>query len=113
MVQLAPLPFGVLIGRLFGEFERKRSAFDLPAQRIVGAYPGRDLSLALHRRRAATPFGPAAGPHTQMAQNIALSWLAGGRVIELKTVQVKDDMSCRGRASTWRRSASTSNGRRS
>ena len=92
MVQLAPLPFGVLIGRLFGEFERKRSAFDLPAQRIVGAYPGRDLSLALHRRRAATPFGPAAGPHTQMAQNIALSWLAGGRVIECKTVQVKDDI---------------------
>jgi putative selenate reductase len=77
---------------MLSELERKRSAFDLPAQRFVKAYPGRDLSVAVHRRRAATPFGPAAGPHTQMAQNIALAWLAGGRTIECKTVQVKDDI---------------------
>ncbi len=90
MVQLAPLPFDVLIGRMVRELKEKRSVFDLPAQRFVKAYPGRDLSVAFRDRRAATPFGPAAGPHTQMAQNIALSWLAGGRVIELKTVQVND-----------------------
>jgi putative selenate reductase len=77
---------------MLSELERKRSAFDLPAQRFVKAYPGRDLSVAVHHRRAATPFGPAAGPHTQMAQNIALAWLAGGRTIECKTVQVKDDI---------------------
>jgi putative selenate reductase len=92
MVQLAPVPFEVLVGRMLSELERKRSAFDLPAQRFVKAYPGRDLSIAVHHRRAATPFGPAAGPHTQMAQNIALAWLAGGRAIECKTVQVKDDI---------------------
>ena len=92
MVQLAPVPFEVLVGRMLGELERKRSAFDLPAQRFVKAYPGRDLSIAVHHRRAATPFGPAAGPHTQLAQNIALAWLAGGRTIECKTVQVKDDI---------------------
>ena len=92
MVQLAPVPFEVLVGRMLSELERKRSAFDLPAQRFVKAYPGRDLSVAVHHRRAATPFGPAAGPHTQMAQNIALAWLAGGRTIECKTVQVKDDI---------------------
>ena len=92
MVQLAPVPFEVLVGRMLSELERKRSAFDLPAQRFVKAYPGRDLSIAVHHRRAATPFGPAAGPHTQMAQNIALAWLAGGRTIECKTVQVKDDI---------------------
>jgi putative selenate reductase len=90
MVQLAPLPFDVLVGRMFREFEEKRSVFDLPAQRFVAASPGRDFSVAFHERRASTPFGPAAGPHTQMAQNIALSWLAGGRVIECKTVQVND-----------------------
>ncbi len=92
MVQLVPLPFGVLVSRLFRELEQKRSAFDLPAQRFVKSSPGHDLSVAIHRHRAATPFGPAAGPHTQMAQNIVLSWLAGGRVIECKTVQVKDDL---------------------
>ena len=73
MVQLAPVPFDVLIGRMFRELAEKRSIFDLPAQRFVEATPGRDLSVAFGDRRAATPFGPAAGPHTQMAQNIALS----------------------------------------
>ena len=90
MVQLAPVPFDALIGRMFRELETKRSVFDLPAQRFVDAHPGRDFSVAFRERRASTPFGPAAGPHTQMAQNIALSWLAGGRVIECKTVQVND-----------------------
>ncbi|MBP1633399.1 MAG: gltD 4, partial [Acidobacteria bacterium] len=37
-----------------------------------------------------TPFGPAAGPHTQMAQNIVVAWLCGARFIELKTVQTLD-----------------------
>ena len=92
MVQLVPAPFGMLVGRMLDELERKRAVFDLPQQRFVKAYPGRDLSVLVHGRRAATPFGPAAGPHTQMAQNIALAWLAGGRTIELKTVQVKDDI---------------------
>ncbi|ODS30741.1 MAG: putative selenate reductase subunit YgfK, partial [Candidatus Scalindua rubra] len=30
-----------------------------------------------------TPIGVAAGPHTQMSQNIVLSWLMGARYIEL------------------------------
>jgi putative selenate reductase len=89
---LVPLPFNVLIGRMFQELQQKRSILDLPAQRFVQGYPGHDLSVGVHRHRAATPFGPAAGPHTQMAQNIVLSWLAGGRVIECKTVQVNDHL---------------------
>lgn len=39
-----------------------------------------------------TPIGLAAGPHTQLAQNIVLGWLTGARFIELKTVQVLDDL---------------------
>lgn len=35
-------------------------------------------------------MGPAAGPQTQMAQNLVLSWLAGSRILELKTVQIND-----------------------
>lgn len=92
MVDLVPVPFGVLVTRLFRELERKRAAFDLPAQRFVQGASHQDLSITCHGKRAATPLGPAAGPHTQLAQNIVLSWLAGGRVIEFKTVQVKDDL---------------------
>ena len=39
-----------------------------------------------------TPIGVAAGPQTQLSQNIILSWLFGARFIELKTVQVLDDI---------------------
>lgn len=39
------------------------------------------------------PIGLAAGPHTQMAQNIVAGWLCGARFIELKTIQANDDLS--------------------
>jgi len=39
-----------------------------------------------------TPLGVAAGPHTQLAQNIVAAWLCGARYIELKTVQVLDEL---------------------
>jgi len=51
---------------------------------------GPDLSVRFHDRPAGNPAGPAAGPHTQMAQNLVLSWLAGARIMELKTVQIND-----------------------
>ena len=37
-----------------------------------------------------TPAGPAAGPHTQLAQNIAAAYYTGSRFFELKTVQIMD-----------------------
>ncbi|HNY03470.1 MAG TPA: FAD-dependent oxidoreductase, partial [Bacteroidales bacterium] len=39
-----------------------------------------------------TPVGVAAGPHTQMAQNIIAAWLCGARYIELKTIQTLDEL---------------------
>jgi len=43
-------------------------------------------------QQISTPFGVAAGPHTQMAQNIIMAWLSGARYIELKTVQILDEL---------------------
>ena len=39
-----------------------------------------------------TPIGVAAGPHTQLSQNIVSAWLTGARYIELKTVQTLDEL---------------------
>ncbi len=89
MSVLRPLPLSVLVRRAARELPRG-SVFDLPARRIYKGFSGVDLSVSFHGHRAATPVGPAAGPHTQLAQNIALSYLAGGRILELKTVQVND-----------------------
>ena len=92
MADLTPIPLPVLVNRMFRELEAKKAAFHLPRFKFAKAAAGRDLSTSIFGRKAATPFGPAAGPHTQLAQNIVLSWLAGGRVIELKTVQVLDHL---------------------
>ncbi|MDH3479652.1 MAG: 4Fe-4S dicluster domain-containing protein [Gemmatimonadota bacterium] len=67
-----------------------QAIFDLPVRKWFVPDPELDFSAVHFGRRAATPIGPAAGPHTQLAQNIVLAWLAGSRIIELKTVQVND-----------------------
>ncbi len=57
--------------------------------------PGRESRLGtanMFGQFLATPIGPAAGPHTQLAQNIVCAWLSGGRFIELKTVQIMDEL---------------------
>lgn len=57
--------------------------------------PQQDDPFRLQRYGVAleNPLGVAAGPHTQMAQNIVAAWLCGARYMELKTVQVLDQIS--------------------
>lgn len=81
-----------MVRRVFRELKEKDAIFDLPARHFFLGAPGKDYSVTFHGKRASTPFGPAAGPHSQLAQNIVLSWLAGGRIMELKTVQVLDEL---------------------
>lgn len=90
MTELRPYPFEQLVRRALTELEREQKLFDLPLLNAFCGWDDLDVSAEMHGARASSPLGPAAGPHTQMAQNIALSWLAGCRVMELKTVQVDD-----------------------
>lgn len=41
----------------------------------------------IYKEHIETPIGPAAGPNSQLAQNIIASYIAGARFFELKTVQ--------------------------
>lgn len=91
MVDLVCTPFGDHVVRMHRELATQGALYDLPREKWYVPDPaGPDLSVTFHDRRAGTPAGPAAGPHGQMAQNIVLSYLAGGRILELKTVQVND-----------------------
>lgn len=92
MVELYPAPFPQLLNRVFEEYEREGKIFDLPKSKFYCGEASLDTSVMLHGDRAATPVGPAAGPQSQLAQNIVLSWLAGSRIIELKTVQINDEL---------------------
>ncbi|NNF63607.1 MAG: glutamate synthase, partial [Acidimicrobiia bacterium] len=89
---LSPFPLDVLLGRIAHEWDSRQRIFDLPTARFWKGNPDVDLGFSFLGRRAATPVGPAAGPHSQMAQNIILGWLAGARLFELKTIQILDEL---------------------
>ena len=91
MSTLVPHRFEDLLRRMLTEHARTGAIYDLEAREMWrGPTPGFDLSVLNHGGRTATGLGPAAGPHAQLAQNIALAWLGGARILELKTVQVLD-----------------------
>ena len=94
MVELYCTPFVELIDRMRWEFRQQQSMFDLPQRKwyLPCQEDSPDLTVQFHDLTAGNASGPASGPQSQMAQNLVLSWLAGGRIMELKTVQVKDDL---------------------
>ncbi|MGI9597530.1 MAG: glutamate synthase, partial [Acidimicrobiales bacterium] len=89
---LTPMGLDVLLDRVAYEFATRNRIFDLPTGRFWRPDPEVDLGFEFLGRPAASPIGPAAGPHSQLAQNIVLSWLGGSRLFELKTVQILDEL---------------------
>ena len=70
MPPLHPWPLARLLKRVAREWSARREIFGLQARRFYRCDPARDLSCTLGSQRVATPVGPAAGPHTQLAENI-------------------------------------------
>ncbi len=89
---LTPMGLGPLLDRVSHEFATRNRIFDLPTGRFWAPSPDVDLGFEFLGRPVASPIGPAAGPHSQLAQNIVLSWLGGSRLFELKTVQILDEL---------------------
>lgn len=88
---MRPIPFDKLLKRIFDEYQQNQSIFGIPKQQFYRQQNQHPL-INVFGETCATPIGPAAGPHTQLAQNIIVSWLTGGRFIELKTVQILDQL---------------------
>jgi putative selenate reductase len=89
---LTPWTLDRLLQRVAVEWGDRSEIFGLAGRRFFKPDPAVDLGCEIAGRRTATPVGPAAGPHSQLAQNIVLSWLAGARTFELKTVQILDEL---------------------
>ncbi len=89
---LLPIPLATLVARLDRELATDGAVYHLPRRAFWTPDPARDVAFTHFGRRIGTPAGPASGPHTQLAQNLVLAWLAGARFFELKTVQVRDDL---------------------
>ena len=105
--QLFPLPIQDLLHITLRELDHKDSYFGIPSQLFfdpAGKFqnnkrssPGGSVSCdrlrsELFGQTLHTPIGVAAGPHSQMAQNIVAAWLLGASYIELKTVQTLDEL---------------------
>ena len=79
------IPYRKLLNWSLQEYERCGSIFGVSKmlRRRGKQYPIFDGMIE-------TVFGPAAGPNTQLAQNLVASYLAGSSWFELKTVQKMD-----------------------
>ncbi len=84
-----PTPFANLARWVFTELEERGSVFDIDRTLFFEPKLDDPFRLELQGTTIATPFGVAAGPHTQLAPGIVASWLCGARVLELKTVQLR------------------------
>ena len=84
--RMTPIPLEQLLTWALREHRNEGSAFGV--SRFYRKND--DKCLSIFGERLDTPFGPAAGPHTQLAQNILAAYLAGCRFFELKTVQILD-----------------------
>ncbi len=87
---MRPISFSELLERIVGEYRNQNSVFGIPREEFY-ADKG-DKSVKVFSQSCTTPLGPAAGPHTQLAQNIVTSYLVGARFMELKTVQIMDHL---------------------
>lgn len=83
--RMTPIPFRELMEWVLEEY-KTGSVFGV--KRPYRPVPGKMLSI--FGETMETPFGPAAGPNTQLTQNILAAYYAGSRFFELKTVQIMD-----------------------
>jgi putative selenate reductase len=86
--RMTPIPFDRLVEWVFGEYKSEKSIFGIPESKFYRKTKGGPTTIS--GKELENPVGPAAGPHTQLAQNIIAAYLAGARYFELKTVQTLD-----------------------
>mgnify|MGYP000975813454 FL=1 len=83
---MTPMSFEQLVEWVLQEKKKRGTVFGQHhAYRADGTH-----NRTMFGRTLETPIGPAAGPHTQMTQNIVAAYYAGSRFFELKTVQIMD-----------------------
>jgi len=88
--RMNPISFRKLLEWIIGEYRLHNSIFGIPESHFFKKK--NQKSIRIFNENCDTPIGPAAGPHTQMAQNIISAYLVGGRFFELKTVQKMDKL---------------------
>ena len=87
-----PISMEQLTAWVFTELEEKDSLFGIPRSAFFEPQESDRFRLQKYGYLLETPFGVAAGPHSQMAQNLVVAWACGSRFMELKTIQTLDEL---------------------
>lgn len=87
-----PIELKQLLQIIFSELDKNQSIFGIPDELFFTPKAKNPFKTEIFNQVIASPIGVAAGPHSQMAQNIVGAWLMGARYIELKTVQTLDEL---------------------
>lgn len=87
---ITPLPR--LLRMILEQYDHARCIFGIPEELFFRPIDHADLARNHLNQLLESPVGVAAGPHTQLAQNIVAAWLTGARFIELKTIQTLDEL---------------------
>ena len=83
------IEFPRLIEWALEEYKNEGSIFSISKEKFYKNSNGKSL-VTVFGDELGSAVGPAAGPHTQLAENLIASYLAGGRYMELKTCQIMD-----------------------
>ena len=71
---MRPVPFSELLSRIAGELRNHGSIFGIDSSLFY--HDKGKKAIRVFSEEASTPVGPAAGPHTQLAQNLIWKVLA-------------------------------------
>ena len=85
---LRPIAFDKLVGWMLTEYQNDGAVFGVRKEKFYKR--SENGQVRLFGTELSSPVGAAAGPNTQLAQNILTAYLTGLKVIELKTVQPID-----------------------
>jgi putative selenate reductase len=83
---MGTLSFEKILLLCLNDYETKGKIFEIEKKYFYQNISNLEMNLMNEYLRV--PIGPAAGPHTQLSQNIISAYLLGSRYFELKTVQI-------------------------
>ncbi len=85
---MTPIPFEKLMDWMIYEYANDSTVFGIDKSKFYKNTSGNTVKIL--RTNIDSPIGPAAGPNTQLAQNLIAAYISGARFLELKTVQTID-----------------------
>lgn len=90
--KFSPAPLFKLLQIIINQYNKQNSIFGIPKELFFKPAATDPFRVNRFGQMLENPIGVAAGPHTQLAQNMVAAWLCGARYFELKTVQTLDNI---------------------